>query len=135
MYRDGNVHMFVRWENIYTNVLSPAAPLCTSAKYTRREVKDAAAAREMMRKLADPSPASMAERLRGGRFANTTLTPSDVWKSLETIKGKTTSHQAPVVKSERLPVDDIQRDQELQVDLMFVDKAAFLLGILVCLHW
>jgi hypothetical protein len=104
----------------------------------KKEVKDAAAAREMMKKLADPSPASMAERLRGGRIANTTLTPSDFWrsidiwgKSLETIKDKTTSHQAPVVKSERLPVDDIQRDQELHVDLMFVDKVAFLLGVLI----
>jgi hypothetical protein len=96
MYRDGDVYILVRWENMYihgtkdsAHVLSPAAPLCTStvhqnaAKYTRREVKDAAAAREMMRKLADPSPASMAERLRGGRIANTTFTPSDVWRSID----------------------------------------------------
>jgi hypothetical protein len=74
----------------------------TTAKYTRREVKDAAAARDVLRNLADPSPANMAERLRGGRIANATLTPSDIWrpiniwvKSLETIKGKTISHQAP----------------------------------------
>jgi hypothetical protein len=125
-------------------VLDPAAPLCTStvqqnaAKYTRREAKDAAAAREMFRKLADPSPASFVERLRGRRIANTTLTPSDVWrlvdiwrKSMEAIKGKTTNHQAPIVKSERLPVDDIQRDQELLVDLMFVDKVGFLLSVLI----
>jgi hypothetical protein len=41
----------------------------------------------MMRKLADPSPASMAERLRGRRIANATLTPSDVWRSID-IWGK-----------------------------------------------
>jgi hypothetical protein len=47
------------------------------------------------------------------------------------IKGKTTTHKAPVVKFERLPVDEVQKNQELQVDLMFVDKMMFLLGVLI----
>ena len=46
---------------------------------------------------------------------------------MEAIKGKTTSHKAPTVKIERLPIDDIQRNQELQVDLMYIDKVVFLL--------
>jgi hypothetical protein len=107
-----------------------------AAKYTKREVRDAAAARELMRKLGDPTPGDMCERLRIGKIKNVTVTLSDVWrfiaiwgKSGASIKAKTTTHKAPVVKFERLPVDDVQKHQELQVDLMFVDKVAFLLGV------
>ena len=95
-----------------------------------------------MRRLATPSPGSLAERLRLGEIANTTVTPSDVWraiyiwgKPMEAIKGKTTSHKAPTVKIERLPVEDIQRDQELQVDLMYIDKVVFLLSVLLPMQY
>jgi hypothetical protein len=47
------------------------------ARFTKREIKDAAAARNLMRKLADPSPCSLAERLRSGRISHTILTPED----------------------------------------------------------
>jgi hypothetical protein len=104
-------------------------------RFTKRKIKDAAAAQILMRKLADPSPSSLAEKLRS---AHTTLTPEDVCRSMEiwgktpkTIKGKTTRHQAPIVKTERLPVEELQQNQELQVDLMFTDKVVFLLGILL----
>jgi hypothetical protein len=106
-----------------------------AAKYTKREVRDAAAARELMR---NPTSGDMCERLRIGKIKNVTVTPSDVWRSIAiwgksgaSIKGKTTTHKAPVVKFERLPVDDVQKQQELQVDLIFVDKVAFLLGVLI----
>jgi hypothetical protein len=56
-------------------------------------------------------------------------------KSGASIKGKTTTHKAAVVKFERPPVDDVQQHQELQVDLMFVDKVAFFLGMLIPLKY
>jgi hypothetical protein len=150
MEKDGPFYVFVRWNNIYVHDTTNEAHtsyenVCMSfnvkekmAKYTKREVRDAAAARDLMRRLADPSPSSVAERLRSGRIAHTTLVPEDIWRSMdiwgkthETIKGKTTSHKAPVVKPQRIPVKELQQNQELQVDLMFVDRVAFLLGVLV----
>jgi hypothetical protein len=151
MKKGGLVYLFVRWDNIYIHdTKNPGHVLASdhlsmvttvknnASKYTKREVKDAEKARDLMRKIGDPSPESMCERLRLGKIKSTEVTPSDVWrsiaiwgKSIETIKGKTTSHQAPVVKVERLPVDEVQKNQELQVDMMYVDKVAFLLGVLV----
>jgi hypothetical protein len=89
-------------------------------------------------KLGDPTPRDMCERLRLGKIKDVTMTPCDVWRSIAiwgksgaSIKGKTTTHKAPVVKFERLPVDDVQKHQELQVDLMFVEKVTFLLDMLI----
>jgi hypothetical protein len=80
MCRDGDLYMFVRWENIY--IYDTKHSLCTSTVHqmqlsTQEEKFE-------MRKLADSSPASMTERLRVGSIANTTLTPSDVWRSIDT---------------------------------------------------
>jgi hypothetical protein len=154
MVENGPVYVFKRWENIYVHdtnseeSIIESMPIFASsvaenaAKYTKREVKAAAEARELMRKLGDPSAASIAESLKMGRIANTNLTADDVWRSIDiwgrtsqSIKGKTTSHQAPTVKIQRVPVDEVQKHQELQVDLMYVDKVCFLLGVLIPLKY
>jgi hypothetical protein len=59
-----------------------------AAKYTKREVKEAVAARELMRKLGDPTPNDMCERLRLGNIRNTTVTPSDEWRSIVRCRRK-----------------------------------------------
>jgi hypothetical protein len=62
-----------------------------------------------MRKLGDPTPNDICERLYLGKMKNTVVT-----------------HKTPVVKFERLPVDEVQKNQELQVG-----KMVFLLGVLI----
>jgi hypothetical protein len=105
----------------------------SSAKYTIAPIPGATFFRSEQGKLGDPTPGDMCERLRLGKIKNVTVTPCDVWRSKSgaSSKGKTTTHKAPVVKFERFPVDYVQKHQELQVDLIFKEKVAFFLGMLI----
>jgi hypothetical protein len=89
MTKGGVVYLFVRWNNIYIHDTLGSDHLSmqitvtqNAAKYTRQEVRDAAVARELIRKLGDPTPGDICERLRIGKIKNVTVTPSDVWRSM-----------------------------------------------------
>ena len=106
------------------------------AKYTKRQVADAQAARELMKNLGYPSNADLVKLMNSGALMNSPVTKQDVYRALDiygpdvaSLKGKTKSLKAPPVKIERIPLP-AETELTLHADIMFVHKDPSL--IVVC---
>ena len=101
--------------------------------YTKREVFAADAARELVKSLAYPSMADMFTMIKSG-ISGSSVTARDLHRALAiygpfipSIQGKTTRRKTPLV------YEDVPRsvvtEQVLHADLLFVDKAPFLISV------
>jgi predicted phage tail protein len=105
-------------------------------RYTKREVKRATAAVELMVRLGHASFETTIEMLNRGGLLNCPITAHDVrvaqamfGRSLASIKGKTRRYAAAEVKQVLAP-RVTQQQQVLHVDLFFVKHLVFMLGVL-----
>jgi hypothetical protein len=107
------------------------------AKYEKREVKAADDGRELQRLLGGQSTAVVSRLLRDGSITHTDVLPEDVeraaeiyGKSLRELKGSSTAHK-PIVIPLGSAVPVVREQQEMHIDLMFINGMAFLLSVLV----
>mmetsp|Transcript_19348 Transcript_19348/g.48398 ORF Transcript_19348/g.48398 Transcript_19348/m.48398 type:complete len:360 (+) Transcript_19348:578-1657(+) len=102
-----------------------------------RDVKQARAARELMRRAGYPSVSGMTRLINNGGLINSPATAEDLRRADQiwgpdpaSIQGKTTGHTSPLVPAINVSgVPDGQITQELHCDLMFVDGVAMLVGV------
>lgn len=125
----------------YTCSMSAHSALITSVadnmqNYTKREVLQAKAARQLMLSLAHTSSAAMIDMLDAG-ILNCTVTKTDVrnadaifGSSIPSLKGKTVK-RVSTISSNVIAPRVTQVEQVLAVDIFFVKKLPFLLGVLI----
>mmetsp|Transcript_21148 Transcript_21148/g.56456 ORF Transcript_21148/g.56456 Transcript_21148/m.56456 type:complete len:414 (-) Transcript_21148:43-1284(-) len=107
------------------------------SEFAVRDVKQARAARDLMRRAGYPSTAGMSRLLNHGGIINSPVTADDIRRAEliwgpdpASLQGKTTGHSSPIVPTIRpSPVPIGQQIQELHCDLMFVDGVGMLVGV------
>jgi Reverse transcriptase (RNA-dependent DNA polymerase) len=107
-------------------------------KYTKREVKQAEAARELQRKLYFLGDSTLETLLRRGKLRGTNVTPldlrraTDIWgTSLGGLKGRSTSMKGEVLTPLGEKLKTLQpTDQCLHIDIMFVNGVPFLVSVM-----
>jgi hypothetical protein len=118
-----------------------------SKRLTVRELKRATAAREFMANMAHSSSKDVVELLKSSPPLNCDITPRDVrnatmvWgnPTIASLKGKTKKQKSAQASTELVP-RVTQREQSLQIDIFFIKRIAFLIGVLVplglamCVH-
>ena len=113
-----------------------------AAKYTKREVDRAWKAIEYIRKLGFTA-GQLIKHLRAGKIKNAEVTPHDVVRSLDifgkelsNLKGKSTARKLKKEYFEPLPCNpELQKDQELNLDLMFVNNDIYVVGVITPLDY
>lgn len=103
------------------------------SRYTKREIEQAKRAREMLGRMGFPSVADAINMISSG--SNFDLTARDfqradaIWgKDIASMKGKTKSKQTAEADISVKPLI-VQKQQVLAIDIMFIDKLAFLIGV------
>ena len=119
----------VRREELAMNEIALLAP-----EFTARELRDAEEARIWMRKVGNPSLMD-AVRMTSS-MKNCPVTASDCrravyiyGRSLESIRGKTTTSNPKVVKLEEAVLPDLTQDITIGVDLLYANGEVFLLSV------
>ena len=104
-------------------------------KYTKRELRGADNARELIRRANFPSDKAMASLVNTGNLLNSPITSSDVHRAttidggvIPAEMGKGTKRK-PTVLSEEPSTAVVDKDVHLGCDLFFVDGHAFLLTV------
>ena len=102
--------------------------------YTKREVKGAEEAAKLMRHLAYPSPRDLYSMVQRG-IDGSSVTVQDLARCVKifgpnvaTIQGKTVRRRPAVLNTEFVP-KPVHTNQVLHADLLFVDKASFLISV------
>ena len=104
-------------------------------RYTKRELKGADNARELLRRANFPSDKSLAHLVNSGNLLNSPVTSSDIHRAtaidggdIPSAMGKATKAKPRVFSEEPSPVT-IDRNVQLEGDIFFVDSEAFLLTV------
>ena len=146
--QNGDIYLFRRKHGIYVHDMASTRDIIRNefahvasveenkSKFAKHEVRRAEMAREFARAMANPSVKTIISMVNEGRVSSIPFTAQDVqnaefiWgRSLANLKGKTTSHKAPVRDLvERVP-RPIAIRQVFSMDLMFVEKIPFLVSI------
>jgi hypothetical protein len=102
-------------------------------RYTKREIESAERAREMLGRMGFPSTADAISMISSG--SNFDLTARDfqraesIWgRDLASMRGKSVRKQTVAADLSVKPTI-VQQQQVLAIDIMFVDKLAFLIGV------
>lgn len=105
------------------------------ARYTKREVADARAARRAMQALGHASAKDVAAMLKSGAIANAPFTVQDlaraasIWGAdVGSLKGKAKERKADPVKTEYVP-RQTPKHQTLMADIMFVEGDPYLVSV------
>jgi hypothetical protein len=105
--------------------------------FTKVEVENAKLSRELSRKLGYPSPSALFEVITHGGIVNCPVTGQDIQRAMQiygpeiaAIKGKTVENKSIPMRFEKV-IDQklIQKNQTLNVDIMFVNSRAFLISV------
>ena len=103
--------------------------------FSKREVEDAKIARDLSAKLGFPSSGILAKFLNRGGIINCPITSTDVrraehiyGKDIGAIKGKTTK-RTPVDSKHETSEIKVRVNQEIHVDIMFVEGLSFLVSV------
>lgn len=120
---------------VYTHVFHTETVHDREARYTKRQVADAQAARNLMKALGYPSTSDMIDMLTTGKVVNTKITAHDLRRALDiygpdlsSLKGKTTQRRGVIVRVE--PVcKPSETEQTLHADVMFVAGEAFFIVV------
>ena len=147
--RHGKYHEFKRHDkrsNLYTCRAEEASERGTliahttvtdnKSKYSKREVAQAQKARDYLRRLGVITAGNLIRLLAAGKIKNAEITVQDVvrsidiWgKDLANLKGKTTAQTLQIEREIESPIKPlIRQDQVLYIDIMFVNRCAYLLG-------
>ena len=109
-------------------------------RFTKREVAQAKQARELVAKLGHPSLESVRSIVNRG-ILNSAVTVQDLQRgelifgpSVSEMKGKTVKRASIAAEAELMP-RVVQVQQCLEIDIMFVRKQPYLLGVLVPLKY
>lgn len=136
--QDMHVYVFVRENNMYTCKVNKETSLVTVAenegRYSLREVKAAKQAKELIRRLCYPSLDSIQKMINNNAIMNCPVTSQDIERAVDIygtelayLKGKTTKQRSVQVSRESRLL--ISRNQALHVDIMFINKEAYLLSV------
>jgi hypothetical protein len=105
-------------------------------KYTTRQNQQADLAREYQRKLGFSTEQMLIKLVNRGKLKHNKITAQDAMRSLDIhgpslggLKGKTTSHKSPVQAEIELIRSDVQPDQTMYSDLMFVNGRPFFVSV------
>jgi hypothetical protein len=100
--------------------------------FTKRQVKDAMRAGELIKRLGHPSVRDVIDMIKSGAIVDCPVTVSDVARFIQihgadiaSLKGKSVNRKFPSVKPEFIP-RSIIKHQSAHVDIMFVDSIPFL---------
>ena len=103
--------------------------------YTTREIKAANEVRKLTRLLGYASPEELKKMIRNGTLLNNSVTSQDVdraisiWgKDIAGLKGKTTRKQAIETGGKENVAVTVRSDQDLHMDIMYVDKLPFMVS-------
>ena len=106
-------------------------------RYSKAENKQAAAARELQRRMDYVSDGMVHKMLSAGKFIDTEVTARDVERSVDiygksvgSLKGMTTDRKPVAVDTEPLRMSNTRKTQDLYVDLMFVNQIPFMVSVL-----
>lgn len=106
------------------------------SRYTKRQVKDAEAARDLMERLGHPTADTMIRMIKTGSITNCPVTEHDVQRALDiwgpalaVVKGRTTKSKPDTVKSEYTPEPVQDKYQTLHMDVMFVRRQPYLITV------
>ena len=109
------------------------------SKYTKREGRQADAAQDFMERLGHASKKDTLAILNGGPL-NVTVVPQDVIRSFDIhggsiphLKGHTRKGTS-LMRNKELSARLVQQQQTLAVDLMFVSKVPFIVGVFIPLN-
>jgi hypothetical protein len=111
-----------------------AATITGVGSYSKRELKQASDARELSRLLGYPSDTSLANTLSAGGLLNCPITVKDVQRAHEllphigSLRGKTTTHKSMAYKESESTLT-VERELTMSVDIMFVNRRAFLISL------
>jgi len=105
------------------------------ADYSRREVKAAEEARKLSRILGYASPGELGRMIKNGTLLNNSVTTADVsraekifGKDVAALKGKTTRRPSMQAAGSEKTEAVVRVDQNLHMDIMFVDGIPFLVS-------
>jgi hypothetical protein len=153
MTPDGELHTFSATdpERIYLlqdplhshPATTMAAVTTVEGRLAKYGIRDALAAREaarLMRTLAGTPPSQIARMIREGNIPDTSVTPADITAALDIygptmaeLAGKSVVRRAPPVAVEHASM--VHQQQELHMDLFFVNGRIYLLSVLVPLRY
>ena len=102
-------------------------------RFTKREVKQAKLARELLARMGFPSVTEAISMMNSGTNFDVTArdfqVAESIWgKDRASLQGKTTKRASPIADVSIQGVT-VQQQQILSVDIMFVDKIPFLVGV------
>jgi len=105
-------------------------------KYTAHEVKKAKEAESLWKRLGYASAKALSDLLKHGGILNCPVTYADIERAediygtpVPILKGKSVGSKSPSVLNRRLEPFEARELQELHLDVMFVDKAMFLVSV------
>ena len=120
--------MKIREEHAYIQTVSE-----NLGKFTKREVESARAARDMLARLGFPSVSDAIDMVNSG--SNFSVCARDfqiaeaIWgKDIPSLKGKTKKKATAIAEITVAPTL-VQQQQVLAIDIMYIDKLAFLIGV------
>ena len=134
-----HMHVFAREDNMYKCKINKETSLVTVAenesRYTLREITAAKQAKELIRRLCYPSLDSIQKTIKNNAIMNCPVTAQDIERAVDIygtelayLKGKTTKqHSVPVSGLPRQLINT--SNQALHIDIMFVNKEAYLLSV------
>jgi hypothetical protein len=103
--------------------------------FTKREVAQAIAAKQLWTNLNAPGTQTFLKMLRSGAIADTRVTEADAIRALRiygrplrSIRGKTQNSKVRPVRPEPM-TRTVDKQQVLYIDLMFVDGLVFLIAV------
>jgi hypothetical protein len=127
-------------DGLYTCNIKKGLTLITTvsnneADYSTREVKAAQNARTLSRRLGYATPRDLIKMINNGTLLNCPVTTADVLRAeniygrdIAALKGKTTRRSStPISEGEKLVVQ-VRANQDLHIDIMFIDGLPFLLS-------
>ena len=141
---DGNIYEFTctdgglytcNFSNMNKQVFLTTTVSDNLADYSRREVKAADEARKLSRILGYASPNEMQRMIRAGTLINNSVTTADLaraeqiyGKDIAALKGKTTRKPSMQAGESEKIVGLVRKDQNLYMDIMFVDGLPFFIS-------
>jgi hypothetical protein len=127
---NGDELKFGRQENLYTLI-----PKKKRVMTTQKEIEKATLVKDIQKRLGYESAGGLARAVREGSISNLPITLHDIHQaekifgpSVAEIKGKRTQRKAPYVQESEVQKSE-DKFQDLHIDIMFVQKEAFLVSV------
>ena len=149
MEKNGDIYLFRRKYDVYVHnikscndIVKKRVTLVNTVsnnmkQFSSREIKMARLARELSCKMGNPSEQALIRMIKEGRIINCPITITDIenankiWgRNMAYIKGKTTSHKAPIVTIDsNINYQTYDKNITIMIDIMYVETIPFLISV------